>query len=160
MLQSIIIEICSCASVSHVQSTRTDRILIANKREETKNTSMKFPLSVFFMSITFSIALPLLDMFSDWFLFHNTITFKGNSVAMAACRSCYMGTENYKDRPTQTECDVCVSSSKFGGFGGGIHCGLSLFALDTMTEMLEDHSCLPNGTVLGMYIDNPNNITI
>jgi len=124
---------------------------------------MNFPLSVFFMSITFSIALPLVDMFTDWYLFHNTMTFKGNSVAMAACRTCYRkGTENYEDRQrSQSKCDVCVSSKRKRSDGmGGIHCGLSSSSLDTMTELLKEHSCLPNGTVWTMRNYGPRNITI
>ena len=50
---------------------------------------MQLPAAVFFMGIVFGIILPLLDMLSDGYLFYNTMNFKGDSMAMTACRSCY-----------------------------------------------------------------------
>ena len=92
------------------------------------------------MGIVFGIILPLFDMLSDGYLFYNTLNFKGDSHAMAACRSCYNKVESDNHPSAHSECDVCVSDSYWND--GGIDCGYYLHALDKMTELLKDKSCL------------------
>ena len=118
---------------------------------------MKFPAAEFFMGIVFGIILPLSDMFSDGYLFYNTMNFKGDSTAMAACRSCYNEAESYKHRTEQSECNVCASDRLSNT--GGINCGQYPAALDKMTELLKDHSCLQNSTVWRIQSLGQKNIT-
>ena len=119
---------------------------------------MKIP-AIFLMSVIFSIILPLLDIVSDWYLFYSTMNFKGESLTMAACRSCYNGiADSYKDNSSESTCDVCTSDMSHND--GGIICGVYPPALDKMAELLKDHSCLPNTTVWRMRLLGPKNATI
>ena len=104
---------------------------------------MEFPASDFFMGIVFGICLPLVDIVSDGYLFYSTMNFKGNSLAMAGCRTCYgIGVEeSYKSNFAQSECDVCVSDELLSN-SGGLQCGAYPPTLDKMTELFKDKSCL------------------
>ena len=84
-------------------------------------------------------------MFSNGYLFYNTLTFAGDPFAMAACQSCYNGLERYKDHSAQSACDLCVNDGI--NIGSGINCGAYPSALDTMTEFLRYHLSLQNSMV-------------
>ena len=121
---------------------------------------MKFPAADFFMGIVFGIIFPLIDMVTDGYLFYNTLTFKGGSMGMAGCRSCYNNgvAPNYKDLAAGRECDVCAVDMRYDF--GGLYCGAIPPALDKMTELLKSKSCLQNGTAWRMRYDSEKNITI
>ena len=116
---------------------------------------MKFPAGDFFMGIVFGIALPLIDMVNDGYLFYNTLHFKGDSPAMAGCRSCYSYgvAQSYEDRVAQSKCNVCASGVLNDG---GTICGAYPSALDKMTELLNEKSCLQNRTVWRLHTFHEN----
>ena len=118
---------------------------------------MEFPAGAFFMGIVFGIIMPLADIVSDGYLFYSTMNFKGKSLAMAGCRSCYNGAESYKDHSAESECDVCAAGNPYLG---SLDCGQYPFALDKMTELLKGQSCSQNSTAWRMNVSGRKNITV
>ena len=104
---------------------------------------MKFPIVAFILSIVCGIILPLCDIGSDTYLFYNTMLFKGESLLMAGCRTCY-DELNGKDYSTANTCDVCSTDGHTSI--GGIACGMIPSALDTMTRLIKNDLCLENKT--------------
>ena len=88
-------------------------------------------------------------------LFYSALNFKGDSLAMAACRSCYNNgvAKSYNDGSTESECDVCARHKLELGAEA---CGTSPHALDKMTELIKDKSCLQNGTAWHINVRRPN----
>ena len=99
---------------------------------------MTFPVGTFATSIIFNIILPTFDIGSDGILFASTMSFKGQSLAMAGWRTCYHEANSNSDIYSHVNsCNVCATDGDHFGIGG-IFCGAYSFSLDIMQSYMSN----------------------
>ena len=95
--------------------------------------------TTFAMNIMFNIILPTVDIGSDVYLLHNTLTFNlGDSLEMAGCRACFGKTDDDVYKRLVTSCTTCT----YGDANvGSTLCGQVPSVIDKLRHMQSTDSC-------------------